>query len=152
MIAVKAPSLADAAESARAMIGPETLIVPMLNGVPSWFVTGEPLHSVDPGGRIGAALPLAQMVGCVVHASCRRTGLNSVEVVHADKLILGEPGGGLSKRVADLAALFEAAGIRAEPSDDIRRAIWYKLWGNMTINRSRRSPGRRPTAFSPAKI
>src|SRR3990170_8049195 len=108
IIAVKAPGLADAAEAARGMIGPDTRIVPMLNGVPWWFVPGEPLHSVDPGGRIGAALPLAQVIGCVVHASCRRTGLNSVEVGHTDKLILGEPGGGMNERVADLAALLES--------------------------------------------
>ena len=58
MIAVKAPSLADAAEAARPMIGPATLIVPMLNGVPWWF-TGEPLDSVDPGrpDRGGACRP-----------------------------------------------------------------------------------------------
>jgi len=134
VIAVKAPSLADAAEAAQAMIGTDTRIVPMLNGVPWWFVDGEPLRSVDPGGRIAAALPAAQVVGCVVHAACRRTGLNAIEVVHADKLILGEPSGGLGARIADLAALFERAGIRVEPSDNVRRAIWYKLWGNMTIN------------------
>jgi 2-dehydropantoate 2-reductase len=134
VIAVKAPSLADAAEAARSMIGAETRIVPMLNGVPWWFVDGEPLRSVDPGGRIAAALPEAQVIGCVVHASCRRTGPNSVEVAHADKLILGEPDGEASARVAELATLFESAGIRVEQSDNVRRAIWYKLWGNMTIN------------------
>ena len=134
VIAVKAPALADAAEAAREMIGPETLIVPLLNGVPWWFVPGEPLRSVDPGGRIAAALPLPQVIGCVVHASCRRTGANSVEVAHADKLIVGEPGGGMSGRIADLAALFEGAGIHVEQADNVRRAIWYKLWGNMTIN------------------
>jgi 2-dehydropantoate 2-reductase len=134
IIAVKAPSLADAAEAARGMIGSDTRILPMLNGVPWWFVAGEPLASVDPGGRIAAALPMPQVIGCVVHVSCRRTGSNSVEVGHADKLILGEPGGGPSERVAELAALFAGSGIPAEPSDNIRRAIWYKLWGNMTIN------------------
>ena len=134
IIAVKSHSLADAAEAARGMIGPDTRIVPMFNGVPWWFVPGEPLRSIDPGGRIAAALPLAQVIGCVVHASCRRTGANSVEVGHADKLILGEPAGGPSARVVELVELFEEAGIHAVPSDDVRRAIWYKLWGNMTIN------------------
>lgn len=134
VIAVKAPSFAQAAEAARGMIGPDTRIVPMLNGVPWWFVPGEPLRSVDPDGRVEAALPLAQVIGCVIHASCRRTGPNAVEVGHADKLILGEPDGGLSERILNLAALFEGAGINVEQSDNVRRAIWYKLWGNMTIN------------------
>src|SRR5215207_1403058 len=41
IIAVKAPALATAAASARPMIGPQTLILPMLNGVPWWFLPGE---------------------------------------------------------------------------------------------------------------
>src|SRR5688572_31588606 len=52
VIAVKAPSLAEAAETAAQMIGPETIILPMLNGLPWWFAGGEPLRSIDPGGRI----------------------------------------------------------------------------------------------------
>lgn len=134
IIAVKAPALADAATLARPMIGPDTLVMPMLNGVPWWFLDGEPLSSVDPDGRIASAIPQDQFIGCVVHAACRRTAPNEIEVVHADKLILGEPGGGTSDRVTRIAALFEQAGIRAEESDNVRREIWYKLWGNMTMN------------------
>src|SRR5688572_6791699 len=133
MIAVKAPSLADAAEAARLLIGPETIIVPMLNGVPRWF-TEQPLASVDPGSRIAAALPQAQIIGSVVHAACSRPAPSHVVVKHADNLILGEPRGGTSPRIGQLAALFERAGIKAEASDNVRRAIWYKLWGNATIN------------------
>lgn len=133
IIAVKAPALADAARAAAPLIGPETLIVPMLNGVPWWF-TDEPLRSVDPDGRIADALPIERVIGCVIHASCRRASPAQVEVVHAEKLILGEPSGGTSERIAELCALFERGGIRCEASDNIRQAIWYKLWGNATIN------------------
>ncbi|MCF2515933.1 2-dehydropantoate 2-reductase [Sphingomonas sp. G124] len=134
IIAVKAPALGDVAGVSGPMTGPETLILPMLNGVPWWFLDGEPLSSVDPGGLISQAIPLSQLVGCVVHAACRRTSPASVEVAHADKLILGEPKCGTSQRVRELAGLFENAGIRVEVSEDVRRAIWYKLWGNMTMN------------------
>jgi len=133
VIAVKAPALADAAEAARPMIGPETQIVPMLNGVPWWF-TSEPLVSVDPGGRIAAALPDTQIIGSVVHAACSRPAPNHVVVKHAEKLILGEIAGGTSERIQELGSLFERAGIKVEASDNVRRAIWYKLWGNATIN------------------
>lgn len=134
VIAVKAPALADAAETARAMIGPDTLVVPMLNGVPWWFLQGQPLESVDPGGRIAAALPQSQLIGCVVHAACRRTASNAVEVAHADKLIIGEPDGRNSERLARLFALLNEAGLRPDVTGNVRRAIWYKLWGNMTMN------------------
>jgi len=106
----------------------------MLNGVPWWFLPGEPLRSVDPGGRIAAALPVDRTVGCVVHAACSRTAPNHVEIRHAERLILGEPEGSSSERVDRLCELFSAVGIRADASDSVRQAIWYKLWGNATIN------------------
>lgn len=133
IFAVKATALAAAAQAAGALSGPDTLIVPMLNGVPWWFVKGAPLRSIDPDGSIAAALPFDRVVGTVVHASCSRSG-DRVIVKHADKLIIGEPWGGASDRVAGLCGLFEGAGIRCEASADVRRAIWYKLWGNATIN------------------
>jgi len=134
IIAVKAPALAEAAQAARAMTGPNTLIVPMMNGVPWWFMEGAPLDSVDPTGRIAAALPLGQVLGCVVHAACRRTGPARIEVVMLDNLLIGEPGGGPSDRATAFAAMLAAAGLAGQAIPDIRRAIWYKLWGNMTAN------------------
>ena len=133
VIAVKAPALPDLAPRLHPLIGSGTTIVPMLNGVPWWF-TEEPLWSVDPELSIANALPFEQVVGCVVHASCFRAARNQVTVKHADKLILGEPGGGASERVERLCTLFTNAGIRGEASENIRRATWYKLWGNATIN------------------
>jgi 2-dehydropantoate 2-reductase len=132
VIAVKAPALAAAARAAAPMIGPQTLILPMMNGVPWWFA--ESLRSVDPDGAIAAALPLRQVLGGVVHASCRRDGPARVVAAHADKLILGEPAGGGSERAGDVCALFERAGVHCEASPNVRRAIWYKLWGNATLN------------------
>src|SRR4051812_16259509 len=52
ILAVKATALGPAAQSARRFVGPETIIVPMLNGVPWWFVEGMRLKSVDPDGSV----------------------------------------------------------------------------------------------------
>src|SRR5882757_3105539 len=51
IVAVKAPALPDLAPMLKPLIGPDTVVVPMLNGVPWWFLD-EPLESVDPGGAI----------------------------------------------------------------------------------------------------
>jgi 2-dehydropantoate 2-reductase len=134
VLAAKAPALPRLAAELRPLIGADTIILPMLNGVPWWFVEGTPLRSVDPTGGIGAALPLARIVGCVVHASCFRQSPDTIVVKHADKLIVGDPQGGASERIQRLEALFEGTGIRCDASDNVRRAIWYKLWGNATIN------------------
>jgi 2-dehydropantoate 2-reductase len=133
IIAVKATSLIAAAHSAEPLIGANTIIVPMLNGVPWWFVEGMQLKSVDPDGSIETALPLDQIIGCVVHASCSRSD-NAVVVKHADKLIIGEPNGEASERLARLYALFDRAGLKPDQTGNVRRAIWYKLWGNATLN------------------
>ena len=134
IVAVKATALARAAQTAKGFIDPDTLIVPMLNGVPWWFVQGMQLKSVDPDGVIAAALPFEQIVGCVVHASCNRSA-GTVIVTHANKLIIGEPAGDeASERVARLFAVFASASLLPDISGNVRRAIWYKLWGNATIN------------------
>jgi len=135
VVAVKAPALPALAPSLAQYIDRDTIILPMLNGVPWWFVDGDRLASIDPDGAIAEALPLGQVVGCVVHAACRRTAPGRVQVVHAEKLIVGEPGGGAaSERLARLFALLDAARLKPDQSNNVRRAIWYKLWGNATIN------------------
>jgi 2-dehydropantoate 2-reductase len=134
VIAVKAPALPRLANDLKALIGPATTVLPMLNGVPWWFVEGEPLDSVDSGGTLAAVVPVDRIVGCVVHASCYRPTQDQVVVKHADKLIIGEPNGTSSERAARLFALLDQAGLRPDLTNNVRRAIWYKLWGNATIN------------------
>ncbi len=76
VIAVKGPALPALAPTLAPLIGAQTLVLPAMNGVPWWFCAGVPgfeghaLDSVDPGGGIAAALPAAQVIGCVVHISC----------------------------------------------------------------------------------
>jgi 2-dehydropantoate 2-reductase len=119
------------------MIAAGTWIVPMLNGVPWWFMSGREggaLASADPDGRIARALPFAQLIGSVVHASSASPEPGLIVHGFGNGLILGEPLGGASDRVRQAADIFAGAGLAATASEDIRRDIWYKLWGNMTMN------------------
>ncbi len=93
-----------------------------------------PLRSVDADGRIGAQIPQAQVVGCVVHASTFTPEPGVVEQRMGQGLIVGEPAGGRSARVETLAALLGQAGFEVTVSENVRQDIWYKLWGNMTMN------------------
>ena len=140
VIAVKGPALGAVVAQIGPLIGPGTIVLPAMNGVPWWFGHGiaalgdAPLDSVDPGGGIAAAIPFAQVVGCVVHiaASMPEPGLAQQNM--GRRLIVGEPSGGESPRVKDLAALLARAGFEAEVSKNVRYDIWYKLWGNLTMN------------------
>jgi 2-dehydropantoate 2-reductase len=133
IVAVKAPALPEIVESLEPLVGPQTQIIPMINGVPWWF-TDDPLWSVDPNVTIADTLPVEQVAGCVVHASCFRSAPNHVTVKHADKLILGDPGGGSGERIEHICSLLQNSGIACQATDDIRRQVWYKLWGNATLN------------------
>nr|WP_315393826.1 2-dehydropantoate 2-reductase [uncultured Duganella sp.] len=140
IIAVKGQGLAAVAREIGPLIGPDTVILPAMNGVPWWFGQGvaalgaQPLASVDPDGTITAALPFGQVLGCVVHASTSTPEPGLVAHKMGNRIIIGEPGGGDSARARQLGALLGGAGFDVTVSDNIRYDIWYKLWGNMTIN------------------
>jgi 2-dehydropantoate 2-reductase len=51
-----------------------------------------------------------------------------------NKLIIGEPSGEKTARVRELAALLERAGFETVLSEQIQKDVWFKLWGNMTMN------------------
>jgi 2-dehydropantoate 2-reductase len=144
VIAVKGQSLPEVAPQIAPLLNArtnaQTLVLPAMNGVPWWFGRGvaaleaEPLASVDPGGVVSAAIPVAQVIGCVVHASTWTSEPGLVEHKMGQGLIVGEPAGGESARVRTLGETLKHAGFDVTVSADVRRDIWYKLWGNMTIN------------------
>ena len=142
VVAVKAPALASVAAQIGPLIGPDTIVLTAMNGVPWWFLeggfggalSGQRLAAVDPAGAIAAAIPARHVVGGVVHASCSVDAPGVVRHHFGNRLIVGEPAGGASARVTGLAALLNRAGIETSVSPQIQKDIWFKLWGNMTVN------------------
>ena len=141
VIAVKAPALLDVARQIAPLIGPDTMVLTAMNGVPWWFFqgfggayAGTRLQAVDVTGEIAAAIPVASIIGCVVHASCSLGAPGLVRHHFGNKLILGEPSGVQTERVRQLSALLASAGFDAPISEQIQQDIWFKLWGNMTVN------------------
>ena len=140
VVAVKGPAFTAVAQAIAPLLGPQTLVLPAMNGVPWWFCQGlpgfgdAPLQSVDPGGIITRAIPLAQVIGCVVHASTSTLEPGVVQHRIGQGLIVGEPAGGKSERAQRVVDLLAHAGFEVTHSADVRYDIWYKLWGNMTMN------------------
>ena len=141
VLAVKGPALAAVAPAVKALLGPETRVLVAMNGVPWWFfeglggpLGGQRLDSVDPGGAVAALIPAERVIGSVVHASCATPEPGLVKHVMGMGLILGDPAGGRPAHVEQLAALLQRAGFNATVSERIQRDIWFKLWGNMTMN------------------
>ncbi|MDM0090674.1 MULTISPECIES: 2-dehydropantoate 2-reductase [unclassified Variovorax] len=142
VIAVKAPALAGVAQGIAPLLGPDTVVLTAMNGVPWWFLdggfggelTGRRLAAVDPDGAIAAAIPARHVVGAVVHASCSLDAPGVVRHHFGNGLIVGEPSGQASERVRALVELLVRGGIEARVSPQIQKDVWYKLWGNMTVN------------------
>jgi 2-dehydropantoate 2-reductase len=141
IIAVKAPALRDVAQQIAPLLDKDTVVLTAMNGVPWWFLkdfggelTNRALSSVDATGEIGAAIPAAHIIGGVVHASCSVLNPGVIRHAFGNKIIVGEPSGEISSRIKALAALLEKAGFEAPIAEQIQRDIWFKLWGNMTMN------------------
>jgi 2-dehydropantoate 2-reductase len=131
----------DVAARIAPLLGPGTIVLTAMNGVPWWFFdgmggpcAGMRLATLDPDGGIARAIPSRHVVGCVVHASCMAPAPGVVRNVMGQGLIVGEPAGGASARVTMLARALNAAGFECRVSERIQQDIWYKLWGNMTMN------------------
>ena len=141
VLAVKAPSLPEVALQIAPLLGPDTIVLTAMNGVPWWFLqgfggalAGTRLRSVDPEGGIAAAIPPRHVIGCVVHASCSLHAPGRVHHHFGNGLIVGEPSGERTARALRLAALLGQAGFDTTVSGQIQHDIWFKLWGNMTVN------------------
>jgi 2-dehydropantoate 2-reductase len=142
MLTVKAHQVGPIAEDLRHMIGPDTIVLPLQNGIPWWYFTqghggeyaGTQLETADPGGLIARNLDPAQVIGTVVYPAAILTEPGVVKVVEGQRYGLGELNGAKSERVLKLAGRLTKAGFKAPVFDDIRAEIWLKLWGNLSFN------------------
>jgi len=141
VVAVKAQSMAGVAASAGGLLGQDTAVLSTLNGVPWWFLdgfggpaAGRHLDSVDPGGEIASVLPASRVIGGTVHLSASSPAPGEVSWRSGNGLIIGELTGAASPRLEALASTLRAAGFDLTVSPRIRDDVWYKLWGNLTLN------------------
>lgn len=141
IVAVKATALTNIAQKIAPLIGPDTIVMTAMNGIQWWFFdgfggeyAGTRLASVDPDGSIAAAIPSRSVVGCVVHGSFSLNEPGFVRHGFGKRLIIGEPDGSDSERVRRVAEILGKADLDIEVSRSIQADIWFKLWGNMTMN------------------
>lgn len=142
IVSVKATAMPAVAAGIGPLIGPNTTVLSTMNGVPWWFFHGLPeapagiqLERLDPQGSISAAIPPASVVGTVTHLSAANLGPGVVRYVAGNGIIVGEPSGGAdTPRTQAIIKALSDAGFDITPSAQIQRDIWYKLWGNMTVN------------------
>lgn len=141
ILGLKAHTIAAALPQIAPLLGPETIVVPTINGLPWWYFHGLPdadagphLDSIDPGGRIWNALRPERALGCIVYIGSNVPEPGVIEHNNGGIYVIGDPAGGPGERTATVAALFRQAGLDCPVTDDIRAEVWKKLWGNLSVN------------------
>jgi 2-dehydropantoate 2-reductase len=130
-LAVKAHSLPQLAPRLASLLGPETCVVSLQNGVPWWFT---PLERVDPGGAISAAIEARRVVGSLVYFATEIAEPGVVRHIEGRRISIGEPDGTRSERCRAIAEALIAAGLRCPITTHIREEIWVKILGNAAFN------------------
>ena len=141
ILAMKAHQVEAVARDVPKLLGPDTAVVTMQNGIPYWYFhqhggarEGTQLRSVDPGGIVGECIPASRVIGCVVYPASELIAPGVVKHIEGDRFPVGELDGSSSERVNRISACFTNAGFKAPVLDNIRAEIWLKLWGNLTFN------------------
>ncbi len=139
LVTVKAPALPSVAAGIAPLLGPETPVVFVMNGIPWWYfdrqggaLEGTRIAGLDPGDAVRTAVGPARSIGGVVYSACTVIAPGVIDVEHArNRLVLGEIDGALSGRMEAIAAPLRAGGFAMEITPDIRTAVWTKLTMNM---------------------
>lgn len=141
ILAMKAHQVTPVANQLAPLLGPDTTIVTMQNGIPWWYFQkhggefdGRRIESVDPGGVIAAHIPIERVIGCVVYPACEMVAPGVIHHIEGNRFPVGELDGAETPRVDAIAELFKKAGLKSPVLTNIRSEIWLKLWGNLTFN------------------
>jgi 2-dehydropantoate 2-reductase len=138
-VTVKAPALPAVAASIGPLLGPDTAVAFVMNGIPWWYFDhlpgpheGTPLPRIDPGDVLRRTLGPGRTIGGVVYSASAVTSPGVVHVEQAkSRFILGEPDGTMSDRVLTLSGLITKGGVSGEATPAIRTEIWNKLISNL---------------------
>ena len=140
LITTKVPALPSVARAIAPLLGPDTPVAFVTNGIPWWYflrhggaMEGRRLPLIDPGGVIEQHIGIGRTLGGVIYSASAVIEPGVVKSEHADiRLFLGEPDGTISDRARLIAEPMEAGGMPTPVVNDMRHRVWGKLMGNLT--------------------
>ncbi len=115
ILGVKTWQVGDAARSMAPLIGPDTVVLPLQNGVEA---SGHLAQVLGPGPVLGGLCATFSWVAAPGVIRC-------IGTTHFARF--GELDGCVSERIERLRKAFVEAGIQAEVPDDIQSALWVKF-------------------------
>ncbi len=141
VLSVKTPALPDVARRIAPLLGPGTMVLTAMNGLPWWFLDGfggrwqgARLPSLIAQGDIGQAIVIERVLAAVVYVNCTREAPGFTRHNFGSRVIVGAPSETPSARADAVVALLRKGGILAKASAQIHRDVWHKLAANMPLN------------------
>lgn len=136
-LCVKSQQLGAALDTNRAGIGPETLVIPMVNGLPFWFFLPDarPVPHTDPQGILARLLRPEQVLGAVLLMTVSMDAAGVAQSTNTPTLSLAPVAPGADGAKVDaLIQTLNAGGVVTDLSEDIRAKVLVKLMANVTTN------------------
>ena len=140
ILSVKAQDLPTIATVAAPFIGPETRILPLVNGIPWWLAARDPDHAearalLDPEGVLARIIPAARILGAVTFITAERTAPSVARTFNPMKLVIGPAVEGAPMGDAEaLARVLDGAGLIADATPRIADVVWLKAVNNLSTN------------------
>jgi len=141
LLALKAHQIAPIVNDMSVLLGPNTVIVTLQNGIPWWYFqnfVGEyanrVVETVDPGGLLFKSIDPDRLIGCIAYPAATISKPGVIQHIEGNRFPVGELCGIETERVQMVSDLFTESGFKSRILDDIRSEIWLKLWGNLTFN------------------
>ena len=141
ILAVKAHLLENVVRDLDALLGPDTVIMTVQNGLPWWYFQhlggqydGHKMQSLDPTGILSRKVDPGRIIGCVVYPAASVPEPGVIRHVEGDRFPIGELDGKETERVKKVHDVLVAAGLKSRVLNDIRSEIWLKAWGNLSFN------------------
>jgi 2-dehydropantoate 2-reductase len=140
-VCTKTQDLVDVLPSLTPLLGEDTVVMPMNNGVPWWYFyreggrfDGQSVQAVDPDGQLAFAVDNGRLIGSVLFITAEMTAPGVVTSSAPHLLVMGEPSGEMTSRLAAIRAVLEDAGVEARMTDRIRDKLWTKIIANISSN------------------
>jgi 2-dehydropantoate 2-reductase len=127
LVTLKANMLDAFAEQCSPLLGADTAVVFVQNGIPWWY--DDRLARLDPGGELHRSIPRKNVLGGVAYSANEvvEPGVIDNHVPGNNMVVIGEIDNRQTARVTALRAALDAADVSSPPVEDIRQSIWSKL-------------------------
>jgi 2-dehydropantoate 2-reductase len=115
LFCVKTYNTDESAQAIQPVVGPQTVVMSLQNGI-------------DAAERIGKFIGREHLIGGATWLSSAVEAPGVIrQVSQFRRIVLGELGGGRSKRIETILEAFRNTGITVEASEDIGKVLWTKL-------------------------